>query len=142
MSIHLLMPPRAEHEVVGQEPVLVRRSAPTDRRTPYRIERGMCPARETCYCCPSAGEKGHGRTSGACKERHPAQARECSPPFPTVIPPCPERKVLPQDPPPGPRPPHYSCCIDCGRITARRWTRPDGTVSPWCNGEFPDQERQ
>jgi hypothetical protein len=118
----------------------VRRLAPTDRRSPRLVAVGQCPGKENCYCCVAAAVRGHGKRDGQCPHLHPGQDRKCSPPYPSNVWPCPERKTLPQDPPtppPGFRPPRYEMCIDCGRITTRRWTDPDGRELAWCAGTFP-----
>ena len=118
---------------------VVRRLSPPDRRAPVDIARRMCPQGDSCYCCPAAAFKGHKN----CPKDHPPEDRKCRQPYPARIPPCPERQTLPQEAPTAPagfRTPHMSCCIDCGRITARRWTDPENRVLPWCAGRFPKPE--
>ena len=66
-------------------------------------------------------------------------------PVPENIPACPERDEMPQDAPPAPegfRTPGWKCCVECGRITARRWTDPERGPLPWCAGRFPDPEEK
>ena len=41
----------------------------------------------------------------------------------------PERATEPQDN--G----RIACCVECGRVTARRWTDPEGRLLPWCAGQ-------
>lgn len=117
------------------EKAAVRRLAPPDRRTPRTIYRDTCPVGGSCYCCPLAVEKWHGnaRSGRSCDGMHPPQDRVCSPPYPANIPPCPERLTLNQ------HAPHlrYEVCIDCGRITARRYQHPQYGTVPWCAGQFP-----
>jgi hypothetical protein len=45
-----------------------------------------------------------------------------------MIHPCPERETLPAKA--GP----MACCVECGRVTARRWTDPDGRDIAFCAG--------
>jgi hypothetical protein len=114
----------------------VRRTAPPDRRAPRQIARGGCPI-GNCFCCPSW--KSRGSSHDECSKPHPPRDKTCSPPYPKNIPECPERKgeqFLPYPPPPGFRNPPTPCCIECGRITHREWTNPQGQVLPWCGGEM------
>jgi hypothetical protein len=120
----------------------VRRLAPPDRRAPITVTRDMCTLGLACNCCPLTTQKWHGnpRYKQDCTLMHPPADRLCSPPRPKAIAPCPEREALVQDPPrptAGHRPLLFSACVDCGRITARRWTHPDGQILPWCAGLFP-----
>lgn len=55
----------------------------------------------------------------------------CRLPYPTSIPPCPERTFLPQ------AEGWQACCVDCGMVTARKWVDPDGDLLPWCGGDHP-----
>lgn len=137
--------------LVNAKPATVRRLMPRDRRAPVDITRGSCPAADGCLCCPNATQRWHRNSNRTCDQRHPPDDRKCSPPYPANISACPERperaapgqEGLTQDPPPAPdgfRPPHYSCCVECGRITARRWTDTNGRRLPWCAGTFPDPE--
>jgi hypothetical protein len=115
----------------------VRRLAPTDRRTPVEVRVRACPLDRGCVCCPGfLVGKGYKRHDN-CNLDHPASDRRCSPPYPRNLPPCPERDTLSQDPPSGYRPPHHEVCVDCGRVTARRWTDPEGRELAWCAGSFP-----
>lgn len=119
------------------------RLSPTDRRSPRNINRGGCPIGQGCYCCPLAGERWHSnlRSNRTCDRIHPPDETVCSPPYPPKIPECPERATLPAEPPappPGHRPLRFAVCVDCGRITARRWSAPSGVVVAWCAGTFPD----
>jgi hypothetical protein len=121
----------------------VRRLRPTDRRSPRGIPPGQCPGGERCYCCPKSTVRGHGRRDGDCPLRHPEVERLCSPPYPSNVWPCPERRALPQDPPhalTGRDTPRYEVCVECGRITTRRWTNPDGVELAWCAGTMPPPE--
>lgn len=110
----------------------VRRLAPPDRRAPVDITYGHCPQGASCGCCPAAVTKRHRN----CNLPHPPNNRACIQPTPEQIFPCPERKTMPQEPPYGLRG-HMACCVECGRITARRWTDPESRVLPWCAGQLP-----
>lgn len=121
----------------------VRRLRPRDRRSPVKVGVRACPMGPGCVCCPGfligKGSQRHAN----CKRDHPAEDRLCSPPWPANIPPCPERDALPQDPMPatdGFTPPLWKCCIECGRVTTRRWTDDDGDDLPWCGGRRPGEE--
>ncbi len=116
---------------MNDEVASVRRLAPTDRRSPRTIEVGRCPGKESCYCCLAAGVRGHGKRDGQCPHPHPNEERKCNPPYPSNVWPCPERKTLSQEPRPGGR---WEVCVDCGRVTGRRWTDPHGRVMAWCGG--------
>jgi hypothetical protein len=122
-------------------PQTVRRFAPPDRRTPIKVGVRACPLGRGCYCCPVYTSKFRGALNEKCDRDHPAADRLCSPPYPDRPPACPERQTLPQNPHPavgGWRPPPIECCIECGRVTGRRWTRPtDGAVLAWCAGLLP-----
>lgn len=116
---------------------MVRRLAPPDRRAPVQVARRGCPQGASCYCCPGAAKRAHRN----CPLDHPVQDRACSQPMPERIPACRERTTLTQTPPTPPigcREPHISCCVECGRVTARRWTDPEGRELPWCAGLFPN----
>ena len=131
----------AREDETVTHPDTPQRLAPRDRRTPVFVARDTCPLGESCVCCPKMQR--HGRGAHDCREAHPPQDRECSPPFPAKIPPCPERDALEQKPPASghaQQTAHYSCCVDCGRVTARRWTDPFGRVLPWCAGRFPEPD--
>ncbi len=52
----------------------------------------------------------------------------CRPPYPAVIAPCPEWF------PPTGADHSGGLCVDCGRVTSRRWRHPDGDLLPWCAG--------
>jgi hypothetical protein len=120
----------------------VRRLAPPDRRSPVKVGVRACPLGRGCYCCPAYTSRFRGMENAKCELDHPATDRLCIPPYPERIPACPERQGWPQDPQSdvdGWRAPRHECCVECGRITARRWTRPaDGAVLPWCAGVLPE----
>lgn len=135
----------AEYVLAEPAPVMgvVVRLSPPDRRTPIDIARGKCPAGGGCACCPNNFVKKRRHDSDSCALQHPEQDKRCSPPWPERIPACAERKTLPQDGPIAPAgfwTPISACCIECGRVTARRWTDPEGRVLPWCAGQMPDPE--
>jgi hypothetical protein len=117
----------------------VRRQRPPDRRAPIKVAQRTCPLGRGCVCCPAYTSKFRGQANEKCQLDHPAADRLCIPPIAERISACRERAFWSQDPlpaVPGWRPPHRECCVECGRITARRWTRPeDGFVMPWCAGE-------
>ncbi len=113
---------------------MTRRTHPPDRRAPVPVARGECPAKQLCGCCPD----GHplrkdkaGRLKRVyCPLPHPGEDKPaCRPPVPREIPPCPERDTLPAKA--GP----IACCVECGRVTSRRWTDPFGRDLPWCAGD-------
>lgn len=118
----------------------VRRVAPPDRRSPRPVTAGSCPMGDSCYCCPLGGERWHSRSNSqrTCERRHPGEDRMCSPGYPKHVNRCPENEASnPSEVPAGPRTTRpYACCIECGRITAHRWTDPqDGKLLPWCAGD-------
>lgn len=117
----------------------VRRLAPPDRRAPIKVLKRACALGRGCACCPKFSlRKG---VNDKCHLDHPAIDRLCSPPWPANLAPCPEWTAWPQDPLPavdGWRPPPIELCVECGRITGRRWTHPDGLVLPWCAGDLPE----
>ncbi len=125
---------------------VLRRFRPADRRSPTKVGRNGCPLWSGCYCCPQAVEKWHGHPASkrSCDREHPPDDRMCSLPYPQNIPPCPERVTLPgpPDPPAGHRPLRWQVCVDCGRITSRRWTDPQtGQPLAWCAGTFPAHDK-
>ncbi len=116
------------------------RVAPPDRRTPVEVAAGKCPVGMSCGCCMGPAGFGHfipgedgkpGKQITNCQMTHPATTRMCRPPVPSAIPPCPERQTLDQAPP---GPPRGATCVECGRVTSRRWTDPEGRALPWCGG--------
>lgn len=124
-----------------------RRLAPPDRRKAVHIPRGGCPMGASCGCCLGPAGLGHfipgengkaGKIINNCRIPHPAQDRQCRPPFPSSIPACQEQQALPQFRPP-PHPPGGAACVECGRVTGRRVTDAEGRTLPWCGGLFPDQ---
>ncbi len=113
-----------------------RRLAPPDRRSPVPVDLGGCPAGSACGCCPGRKNKGHERGKyERCPLPHPGQDTLCRQPYPAEIAPCPEREDLRQH---QPHRANGAACVECGRVTSRRWTDPDGAVLPWCSGVFPD----
>lgn len=123
-----------------------RRLAPPDRRKPVHIPRSGCPMGASCGCCPGPAGLGHytpGENGGSgkqitnCRMPHPGQDRQCKPPYPSNIPACREQQTLPQFQPP-PAPPAGAACVECGRMTGRRYTDPEDRPLPWCGGLFPD----
>lgn len=88
----------------------------------------------SCGCCTSSTDSTHGRGKQPCRQPHPATDRECRLPYPADIQPCPERTTTPQSA--GTLP--IACCIECGRVTARRWTSPDSHTMAWCAGDIPE----
>lgn len=111
-----------------------RRTAPPDRRAPVLVRQGRCPMGASCGCCINSTENSHGRGKQTCRQPHPAADRKCSLPYPSEIQPCAERTTTPQHA--GALP--IACCIECGRVTARRWTDGDGRVMAWCAGDLPE----
>ena len=123
----------------------VRRLSPPDRRAPVLVARGQCPVGESCFCCPNFNPARFSLTRkpppGTCPSPHPPEDRKCVLPYPDKISACPEQATMPQEAPvprPGWRRPRETCCVECGRVTARRWTDREGRVLPWCAGLFPD----
>lgn len=120
------------------------RSCPPDRRTPVPIARGQCPAKQLCGCCHGVTGKGHplikDKKTGRLKRQHcplphPGEDKPaCRPPVQRDIPPCPERDTLPAAA--GP----LAACVECGRVTARRWTDPFGRQLAWCAGRQTAEE--
>jgi hypothetical protein len=111
------------------------RTAPPDRRAAVLVPRGRCPMGASCGCCPAATESAHSRGSQRCGQSHPGTDRVCSLPCPAEIPPCTERDTLPAAATTLP----IACCVECGRVTARRWTDPaTSTILPWCAGAVPE----
>ncbi len=109
---------------------------PPDRRTPIFVAAGACKLGQGCVCCPKyTGRRGQQE----CSHRHPLTDRRCSPPIPERIPACPEQQTRNQVPPTvkGRKAPRMQCCVECGRITGRMWTRVD-PPQPWCGGKFID----
>lgn len=88
----------------------------------------------SCGCCPSSPESSHGRGKQPCRQPHPPADRMCSLPCPTDIPACAERATIPQHA--GALP--VACCVECGRVTARRWIDPDNRTLAWCAGTLPE----
>lgn len=117
----------------------VRRLRPPDRRAPIKVAARSCTLGRGCLCCPAYTSKYRGQGNDKCQLDHPAEPRVCIPPVPERISPCKERDYWSQDPLPavtGWTPPHHECCVECGRVTARRWTRPeDGVLLAWCAGQ-------
>lgn len=115
-----------------------RRTQPPDRRKPIPVARGECPAKQLCGCCHGVTGKGHPLRKDKKTERlyrvhcplpHPGEDKPaCLLPIPREIGPCAERDTLPDKV--GP----LACCVECGRVTARRWTDPFGRALPWCAG--------
>lgn len=108
------------------------RAHPPDRRAPTHVPRGHCPLGRTCRCAPD------GATI------RPDQDRMCKLPYPSQIPPCPEREFLDQRG--SAERPRVRCCIECGRITARVWVGDElpwakGVPLPWCGGSLPTVPR-
>lgn len=124
------------------ETTTVRRLRPPDRRSPVKVAVRACTLGRGCVCCPGL-LIGKGRQKHEnCNLDHPAASRLCSPPYPERVRACPERDdpAFPQDPLPATdnfTPPTWACCVECGRITARRWTDPAGDLLPWCAGKLP-----
>ena len=124
---------------------------PTDRHSPRLVTRGLCPMSRQCGCCPGPAGIGHftpgqngqpGKQITDCRMVHPPHNRQCRPPYPGVIPPCPERESLNQTTPTG-SVPAGRCCIECGRVTARVYlpaTGEQNTPLPWCAGIEPGVE--
>jgi hypothetical protein len=127
---------------MNDELATVRRLAPPDRRSPIKVGVRACALGPGCVCCPGyLIGKGYKRHAN-CRLDHPAEDRLCSPPYPENISACPERErtEFPQAPLPaaeGFTPPGLACCVECGRVTGRRWTDPDGRLLPWCAGKLP-----
>lgn len=117
------------------------RDAPPDRRAVRLIARTRCPAANLCRCCPGPAGHGHfkpgkdgdgGKQINNCRLPHPPADRDCLPPAPSKLPPCPERDFRLQDAPAG-QPASGRPCTECGRVTARV----HGDGMPWCGGRHP-----
>ncbi len=119
---------------VTTAPPTTQRAAPPNRRAPVLVRQGRCPMGASCGCCPHATDKTHSRGKQPCPELHPPTDRECRLPYPAEIPPCTERATTTQHA--GTLP--AACCIECGRITARRWTDNNGRTTAWCGGNLPE----
>lgn len=118
------------------EPVPPPRTAPPDRRAEVPVARGKCPMGSGCGCCTGSTNVSHGRAGKAtCRRPHPETDRMCRLPCPADIPPCAERTEQPQNAAGL----HAACCVECGRITARRWSDPEGRSLAWCAGTMPEK---
>jgi hypothetical protein len=85
-----------------------------------------------CACCPAR----HRRDGDGCSRPHPPVDRDCHLPYPAAITACPERATL-QQTGPASATPTGAACVECSRVTSRRWTDPAGRSLPWCAGELP-----
>ncbi len=115
------------------EPEPERRTAPPDRRAPTAVAEGGCPLGSSCRCCDRS-TKHRQDNRHRCPLPHPNSARDCQLPYPKDIAPCQERDTLPQAAPGL----HQACCVECGRVTARRWTDPQSRTLAWCAGTMPE----
>lgn len=114
------------------ELAIARRTAPPDRRVATFVSRGACPMAGMCACCPAR----HRREGEGCRRPHPPVDRDCHLPYPPAITACPERDTLTQSTP-AETVPTGAACVECSRVTSRRWTDPAGRSLPWCAGDLP-----